>query len=87
MNWNLRTRSTLLHCSLSRHLNPLATQSCFLVALYLLLWSWDDIKYDAQESFELFMFSCSIFVYLAYRFLTRKEKVKNVNQENCYENT
>jgi ABC-type multidrug transport system fused ATPase/permease subunit len=51
----------------------------FLFGLYFLIYS-AALSYDkAQESFGFFMFSCSIFVFLAYRFMTRKDKKCNEN--------
>lgn len=46
----------------------------FLFALYFLGYSAATMYDEPQESFGLFMFSCSIFVFLTYRFLTRKDK-------------
>jgi hypothetical protein len=51
----------------------------FLFALYFLGFSADIMDSEPQESLGLFMFSCSIFVFLAYRFMTRKETIENVN--------
>ncbi len=51
----------------------------FLVGLYFLAYSAATSYDEPQESLGLFMFSCSIFVFLAYRFMTRKDKIENVN--------
>lgn len=46
-----------------------------LIELYFLGFSADIIDKEPQESLGFFMFSCSIFIFLTYRFLTRKNKV------------
>jgi membrane protein implicated in regulation of membrane protease activity len=45
-----------------------------LVALYFIGYSADIMDKKPQESLGLFMLSCSIFVFLLYRFLTRENK-------------
>ena len=46
-----------------------------LIALYFLGFSADIMDKEPQESLGFFMFSCSIFVFLTYRFLTRKKLI------------